>query len=162
MRKTVTPPNHDNWPHVVNWHHCSFSNHKRFFRIWGQNVIADLDTFQIPVRLIWPRSNKWDNLRVNAIKQDFDVARDDILLLKSTYRQLFPKHTRHSKFVGLCGGGGNTGPARSRASGQCHVTFSSYTRPRPVGAAVTFASLDWWRYLRIYTACTVSVYSLYS
>ena len=25
---------------------------------------------------------------------------------------------RHLKFVGLCGGGGNTGPARSRASGQ--------------------------------------------
>ena len=46
------------------------------------------------------------------------MARDDIFLLKSTYRQLFPKHTRHSKFVGLCGGGGNTGPARSRASGQ--------------------------------------------
>ena len=46
------------------------------------------------------------------------MARDGIFLLKYTYRQLFPKHTRHSKFVGLCGGGGNTGPARSRASGQ--------------------------------------------
>ena len=33
---------------------------------------------------------------------------------------------RHLKFVGLCGGGGNTGPARSRASGQ--VTLVGISR----------------------------------
>ena len=96
-------------------------------------MIAEyLDTFQIPVRLILPRSNKWDNLRAKAIKQDFDVARDDILLLKSTYRQLFPKHTRHSKFVGLCGGGGNTGPARSRASGQTATQTATIVSESPI------------------------------
>ena len=30
---------------------------------------------------------------------------------------------RHLKFVGLCGGGGNTGPARSRASGQIILPY---------------------------------------
>ena len=59
----------------------------------------------IPGKLIWPRSNSWDNSRAKAIKQDFDVARDDIFLLKSTYRQHFSKHTRHLKFMGLCASG---------------------------------------------------------
>ena len=63
---------------------------------------------------------------------------------------------RHSKFVGLCGGGGNTGPARSRASGQVSrrsslICAAASLRPlgEEVGAEHTLqitgsGELGWW------------------
>ena len=46
---------------------------------------------------------------------------------------------RHLKFVGLCGGGGNTGPARSRASGQRDylLTVSTATADWEIGIQYT-------------------------